>query len=120
MVFVPIRGIFLLGRTAFIIAAAAAVPVLLKKNRKLADQVGSTLIKAGEKLKQEYGGAEAKEANFAPAEAKKAQTTKASPAPKPVDKTSPKKPPAKKPSEKAATKRAPARPRKKASKPPAG
>lgn len=52
MVQAPIRGMFLLGRTAFLIAAAAAVPYLLKTNRKFAQTVGDKLIQAGETLKK--------------------------------------------------------------------
>ena len=47
----------MLGRTAFLIAAAAAVPVVLKKNKKLADQVGDFMVKTGENLKKGYGSA---------------------------------------------------------------
>lgn len=51
MVQIPIRGLFLLGRTAFVIAAAAAVPYIIKKNKRLGDQIGDALIKAGENIK---------------------------------------------------------------------
>ena len=51
MVQVPLRGLFLLGRAAFVVAAAAAVPYILKKNKRLGDQLGDALIKAGENLK---------------------------------------------------------------------
>jgi hypothetical protein len=53
MVHVPIRGLFMLGRVAFVVAAAAAVPYLLRKNRRLGEQLGDVLIKAGENLKKE-------------------------------------------------------------------
>jgi hypothetical protein len=53
MIVAPIRGLFMLGRTAFAIAAVAAIPYLLKKNKRLADQLGDGLIKAGEKLKSD-------------------------------------------------------------------
>ena len=51
MVQIPIRGLFFLGRTAVIIAAAAAVPYIIKKNKRLGDQIGDALIKAGENIK---------------------------------------------------------------------
>ena len=53
MVQVPLRGLFLLGRAAFIVAAAAAVPYIIKKNRRLGEQLGDALIKAGENLKKD-------------------------------------------------------------------
>lgn len=57
MVHVPLRGLFLLGRAATMVAVAAAIPYILKKNRRLAEQLGDTLIKAGENLRGEPSAA---------------------------------------------------------------
>lgn len=59
MTFIPIRGIFQLTRMAAVVVAVAAVPVLLKKNKRLAEQIGETLVKAGEKLKGDGTNSEA-------------------------------------------------------------
>jgi len=53
MVHAPLRGLFFLGRTATVLVAAAAGAYILKKNRRLAEQVGETLIKVGENLRGE-------------------------------------------------------------------
>lgn len=53
MVHAPLRGLFFLGRTATVLVAAAAGAYVLKKNRRLAEQVGDTLIRAGENLRGE-------------------------------------------------------------------
>lgn len=53
MVHVPIFGLRLLARVGLVAVAAAAVPIVLRKCRPLAKQVGDTLVRAGEKLRQE-------------------------------------------------------------------
>jgi hypothetical protein len=108
MVVAPLRGIFALGRVAFIVAGAAAIPVLMKKNRKLADQVGNFMVKAGEGLKSNYGGAtavkeEPTKASENPASAVKSAsakpraTTSRASKPKATPKTAVKRKPASKP-----------------------
>ena len=72
MVHVPIRGLLLLGRAAFVIAAAAAVPYIIKKNKRLGEQLGDALIKAGENLKKDGSSP-------SPSAPKTAQTVKSSP-----------------------------------------
>ncbi len=58
MTHIPIRGLFQLTRMAVVVAGMAAVPYILKKNKKLAEQLGETLVKAGERLKSEGAVAE--------------------------------------------------------------
>lgn len=53
MIHAPIFGIRFLARTAIIAAAVAAVPVVLKKCKPLAKQVGEALVKLGEKLQED-------------------------------------------------------------------
>ena len=72
MVQVPIRGLFFLGRAAFVIAAAAAVPYIIKKNKRLGEQLGDVLIKAGENLKKDSPSP-------SPAAPQTSQTVKTSP-----------------------------------------
>lgn len=72
MVQVPLRGLFFLGRAAFVIAAAAAVPYIIKKNKRLGEQLGDALIKAGENLKKDSPSP-------SPSAPKTAQTVKTSP-----------------------------------------
>lgn len=59
MIHAPLRGLFLLGRAAAVVAVAAAVPYIIKKNRKVAEQIGDSLIKAGENLRGEAKSAAA-------------------------------------------------------------
>lgn len=42
----------MLGRLAFIVAAAAAVPVLLKKGKPFFDKAGDALVELGNKIKE--------------------------------------------------------------------
>lgn len=117
MIHAPLRGIFFLGRTAFVLAAAAAVPYLLKKNRRLAEQIGDNLIRAGENLKKGDSPNQAKAGNAAKPTGAKTSAGKPSPskgAPskaKPATKKRPaqSKPATRKPS---ARKKAPAKPAK--------
>ncbi len=53
MIHAPLRGLIVLTRVGLLVAAAAAIPVLIRRCKPLAKQIGDTLIKAGEKLKEE-------------------------------------------------------------------
>lgn len=53
MTHIPIRGLFQLTRTVVVVAGLAALPYVLKKNKKLADQLGDALKKAGDRLKDD-------------------------------------------------------------------
>ncbi|MBX3120440.1 MAG: hypothetical protein KF784_15380 [Fimbriimonadaceae bacterium] len=55
---IPIRGLFQLTKAALVVAAAVAVPYILKKNKRVAEQLGDTLMKAGEKLKKDSPSSE--------------------------------------------------------------
>lgn len=108
MVHAPLRGLFFLGRTATVLVAAAAGAYILRKNRRLAEQVGDSLIKAGENLRGEAKAA---------AEPKTSEPVKQSEKSKPKSTRSAAKKPAAKPTApKAAAKRtakpAPKRPTK--------
>ncbi len=115
MIHAPLRGMFFLGRMAFVVAAAAAVPILLKKNRKLFDQLGDSLIRAGENLKKSEATAASAPSEPATKVASKPSPARPKPAaaksgaePKPKVKTTAR-PANKPPVKKAAAKKRPAR-----------
>lgn len=92
MVHAPLRGVLMLGRLAFVVAAAAAVPVLLKKGKPFFDKAGDALVELGNKLKE--GDKPKAEEPQSRAKAEPKAATKEPQATKTATATAPKKAPA--------------------------
>jgi outer membrane biosynthesis protein TonB len=91
MVHAPLRGLFALTRLGLIVAAAAAIPILLKRSKPAAGRVGDALIELGNKLKGDgASAAPATESKEPVAEAKTEPKRAASKPPSSVKQAKPK------------------------------
>lgn len=78
MMHIPLRGLFLLSRTAVLVVAAAAAPVIIKQSKPLARRVGEELEKLGKWLKDDAPSEPPRDASANPPKAAQAAKPKAS------------------------------------------